>query len=159
MRWQHKASQINRYIHKHNKLNNSDNATMLLVFLLILILNQSYHQTHIAHKLTYIIAKVYYISFCYRFFFISSQLFFLCCMLNILRQMKKFLIELINRIPQFITQSIDWYDGLDEFIFFFLEKTAFDLPCFLFVTVWLILDTSGETTSWITFVCSLVCWD
>ena len=34
----------------------------------------------------------------------------------------------MNRIPQFITQSIDWYGGLDEFIFlflvFFLEKTA-----------------------------------
>ena len=49
-------------------------------------------------------------------------------MKNILRQMKKFLIELMNRIPQFITQSIDWYGGLDEFIFlflvFFLEKTA-----------------------------------
>ena len=45
--------------------------------------------------------------------------------------MKKFLIELINRIPHFITQSIDWYDGLDVAIFFFLasllEKTAVDL--------------------------------
>ena len=49
--------------------------------------------------------------------------------------MKKFLIELINRIPHFITQSIDWYDGLDVSIFFFLaslflEKTAFDLFVF-----------------------------
>ena len=37
----------------------------------------------------------------------------------------------MNRTPHFITQSIDWYDGLDDFIFFFvvffLEKTAFDL--------------------------------
>ena len=36
----------------------------------------------------------------------------------------------MNQIPHFITQSIDWYDWLDEFIFFFLvfflEKTAFD---------------------------------
>ena len=66
----------------------------------------------------------------------------------------------MNQIPHFITQSIDWYDGLDEFIFFFLvfflEKTAFDLLAF--ITVWLSLDTSGETTSWITFVGSLVCW-
>ena len=42
--------------------------------------------------------------------------------------MKKFLIELMNRITHFITQSIDWYDELDEFIFFFLviflEKTT-----------------------------------
>ena len=44
--------------------------------------------------------------------------------------MKKILIELMNRIPRFITQSIDWYDGLDEFIFFFLEKTAFDFLAF-----------------------------
>ena len=29
--------------------------------------------------------------------------------------MKKILIELMNRL-----QSIDWYDGLDETIFFFL---------------------------------------
>ena len=36
----------------------------------------------------------------------------------------------MNRIPHFITQSINWYDSLDEFIFFFLvfflEKIAFD---------------------------------
>ena len=48
--------------------------------------------------------------------------------------MKKFIIELMNRIPHFITQSIDWYDGLDESIFFFLvffiEKTAFQLLAF-----------------------------
>ena len=49
-------------------------------------------------------------------------------MTNILRQMKKTLIELMNRL-----QSIEWYDGLDEPIFFFLffflsiEKIAFDL--------------------------------
>ena len=40
----------------------------------------------------------------------------------------------MNRIPHFITQSIDWYDGLDESIFFFLvffiEKTAFQLLAF-----------------------------
>ena len=49
--------------------------------------------------------------------------------------MKKFLVELMNRLPHFITQSIEWYDvdGLDESIFFlifFLEKTAFDLLVF-----------------------------
>ena len=56
-------------------------------------------------------------------------------MINILKQMKTFLIELMNQIPHHsITQSIDWYDGLDELIFFFLvfflEKTAFDLLAF-----------------------------
>ena len=35
------------------KKDNSDNRTILWVFLLILILNQSYHQTHIADELTY----------------------------------------------------------------------------------------------------------
>ena len=36
----------------------------------------------------------------------------------------------MNQIPHFITQSIDWCDGLDEFIYFFLvfflKKTAFE---------------------------------
>ena len=41
----------------------------------------------------------------------------------------------MNQIVHFITQSVDWYDGLDElifffFLFFFLEKTAFDLLAF-----------------------------
>ena len=48
--------------------------------------------------------------------------------------MKKVLVELMNRLPHVITQSIDWYDGLDEsilfFIAFFLEKTACDLLVF-----------------------------
>ena len=48
--------------------------------------------------------------------------------------MKKVLVELMNRLPHVITQSIDWYDGLDESILFFiafiLEKTACDLLVF-----------------------------
>ena len=38
----------------------------------------------------------------------------------------------MNWLPHFMIQSIVWYDGLDEFIFFFysLEKTAFDLLTF-----------------------------
>ena len=55
-------------------------------------------------------------------------------MIKVLRQMKKLLIELMNRTPHFITQSIDWYDELDEFIFYFLviflEKTTFDFLAF-----------------------------
>ena len=64
------------------------------------------------------------------------------------KKMKKILIELMSRITHFVTQSIDWYDGLDEFILFFLvfflEKTAFDLLAFcslanLFPSFWLFL--------------------
>ena len=37
----------------------------------------------------------------------------------------------MNQIPHFITQFIDWYDWLDEFIFFFSSvfsrETLFDL--------------------------------
>ena len=64
----------------------------------------------------------------------SFYMFFLRSMKNILRHMKEFLAELMNRLHYFITYSIDWYyNGLDESIFFFLfkcsflEKTAFDL--------------------------------
>ena len=58
--------------------------------------------------------------------------FFYICMINILRQMKEFLVKLMKRLQYFIRQSIDWYYiGWDESIFFFLflflEKTAFDL--------------------------------
>ena len=64
--------------------------------------------------------------------FNSYQLFFLCSMIYIERQMKKIIIELTNRLPKFIRKSID---GLDVSIFFFLvlfliEKTAFDLLVF-----------------------------
>ena len=130
--------------------------------LLILILNQSYHQTHIADKPTYTIAKMSLkrYQFSQPILFISVVF---TCKINILRQIKKCL-ELMNWIPSFTTHTIAWYDGLDEFIFFFLvfllEKTAFDLLAFCSLQrVWLSLDTSGVTTSWITFVCSLVCWD
>ena len=59
-------------------------------------------------------------------------MFFLRSMRNILRQMKEFLVELMNRLHYFMETSINWhYDGLDESIFFFLvlflEKIAFDL--------------------------------
>ena len=69
-----------------------------------------------------------------------------------MRQMKEILIELMNRLPHFITQSTDWYNGLDEPIFFFIENCIWS-PCFLFITAWLNLDTSDETASWLTFVC------
>ena len=54
---------------KHHRLMSSqiklDNTTILWVFLLVLILNLSYHQTHIADELTYIIAKVQLEAICY----------------------------------------------------------------------------------------------
>ena len=34
--------------------------------------------------------------------------------------MKNILIELMNWLLHFLTQSVDWYGGLDESIFFFL---------------------------------------
>ena len=62
-----------------------------------------------------------------------------------------------------IHRPIWWFDKSNEFIFFFLffflEKTAFDLFVFLFSTVWFSSDTTSETTSWITLVCLIVCWD
>ena len=50
--------------------------------------------------------------------------------------MNNFFVELMNRLPHFLTQSIDYYDdGLHESVFFsglfsYLEKTAFDLLVF-----------------------------
>ena len=61
--------------------------------------------------------------------------FFLSCMINILRQMKKFLVELIDRSYTlfyntiFIDRYVD-FDKSDKSIFFFLEKTVFDLLVF-----------------------------
>ena len=74
--------------------------------------------------------------------------------------MKKFLIELMNRILHFITHSIDWYDGLDEFIFFvlvfFLEKTAFDLLAFWILLVKLLLDNFRLLVGFLRLVCLLM---
>ena len=52
-------------------------------------------------------------------------MFFHHCMITLLRQIKKLLVELMNRSSCFIKQSIDWYDGLDKndesfFLFFHL---------------------------------------
>ena len=100
-----------------NKLHNPDNTTTLSVFLLILILNQSYHQKHIAFY-TYIIASQSVFSNLY-----PTALFFLLHDIHILRQMKKFLVDFMNQLPLFITQSINWYDGSTRCVMN-LEKTA-----------------------------------
>ena len=56
----------------------------------------------------------------------------------------------MNWTPNFITQSIRWYDGLDDFILFFVvffsRKNCILSLCFLFITAWLSLDTSGATS-------------
>ena len=58
----------------------------------------------------------------------SFYMLFLRSMKNILRRMKEFLAELMNRLHYFITYSIDWYyNGLDESIFFFLFKCTWKL--------------------------------
>ena len=113
-----KASQIDIFA---NKLDNSDNITILWAFLLILIFNQSDHHTHSWRANIYyscVVAEAQSVFAIHSFYLISA--ISLYCMINILRQMKKFLIELMTWIPHFITQSIDWDDGLDEFTFFFL---------------------------------------
>ena len=74
------------------------------LFLPTLILNQTYHQTDIAGKLTYIITRR---SWGYLFSF-SFQLIFLHCMINILRH-KKVSRRTDESITPFVTQSIDWY--------------------------------------------------
>ena len=73
---------------------------------------------------------------------------------NFFAQMGKFLVELMNRLLHFRTQSIDLNDELTRvmnpfffFLTFFLEKTIFDLSVFCSSKrVQLSLVTSGETT-------------
>ena len=65
-------------------------------------------------------------------------LFFHCMMGNFFAQMGKFLVELMNRLLHFRTQSINLNDELTRvmnpffffFLTFFLEKTIFDLSVF-----------------------------
>ena len=63
--------------------------------------------------------------------------------------MKQFLVELMNQLLYFVAQSIDWYDVLsksDESIFlslqsiFFMKKTVFDLPFFVFFFVYKLIQ-------------------
>ena len=56
-----------------------------------------------------------------------------------------------------------WTKLMDPFSFstvylFFGEHCIWSL-CFLFITDWFNLDISGQTTSWIALIYSLVCWD
>ena len=92
-----------------------------------------------------------------KYYFIISSCFPLYCMINILRQTKKFPVGLMNRLPHLITQSIDWYDGLTRcimnpfsFFWYFSLENCIWPPFFVHY-----LHTSGETTSWIILVCLL----
>ena len=80
--------------------------------------------------------------------------------------MKKFLVVFMNRLLHFKTQSIDWYAWwVDEeynesiyglFYSLFSRETRILSSCFLFITARFSLDTSGETSSRITLICSFV---
>ena len=87
-------------------------------------------------------------------------------MINILRQMRKFLVQLMNQLPFLIMQFIDWYHELtrlmNPFSFILLHFSGENWIWYnyvLFITEWLSLDTSAVTTSRITLDCLLVCWD
>ena len=108
--WRQSITQINIFT---NKLDNSDNTTMLWTFLLILVLNQSYHQTHIADELTYIIV-------------LATHCFYLISVVFSLLHDKHFETNenISNRTdesntPFYNTVHLNWCDGSDEFIFFF----------------------------------------
>ena len=121
-----------------NKLDNSDNTAILWAFLLILILNHSYHQTHTADELTYIIAKAQpeaLSSFRYPFFLSHLSYFF--------SQLHEKHFETNEKISNGIDESntpfynkIDqlvWWVGWIHFLFsslFSREKTAFNLLAF-----------------------------
>ena len=88
-------------------------------------------------------------------------------MINILRQMKKFIVELMNQLPHFTTQFIDWYDELKMSIWIhfhfssLLTRENFCVwsLCFLLIISWFSLDISGAATYWKTLVSLLFCED
>ena len=86
-------------------------------------------------------------------FYLISTLFSLHCMKNILRWMKKFLVELMNQL--FCNNPLTGVMGWQVMIHFSLSTVFFIWsPYFLFITEWFNIDTSRETTIWTTLVCS-----
>ena len=91
-----RQSITDRYLHK--KLDNSDNRTILWVFFTHFHFNSA-----LSSNIHSSLANIYYgkgvaeVLPVLLILFNSSQLFF-CCMTNIFRQMKKILIELMNRL-------------------------------------------------------------
>ena len=140
--WRQSITQINIFT---NKLDNSDNTTMLWTFLLILVLNQSYHRTHIADELTYIIV-------------LATHCFYLISVVFPLLHDKHFETneKISNRIDESNTPFYNtiyrlvWLVGWIHFLFssLFSRENCIWSPCFLFITARLLsLDTSGGTTS------------
>ena len=97
-------------------------------------------------------------------------MFIFHCMINLLRQMKRFFVQLMNQLPYFMTQFVDkmmgWKKVMNPFSLFLqsvfsLEKIVFDLLvfCFFLITWWFSVDTISETASWVTLICWIVCWD
>ena len=95
-------------------------------------------------------------------FYLSSQLFFLCCIMH--DEHFETNEKISNRIDESNTtfyntiHRLVWLVGWIHFLFsgLFSGENCVWSPCFLFITAWLTLNTSDETTSWINCVCSLV---
>ena len=92
-------------------------------------------------------------------------MFFINCMKKFLRQLKKFLVWVINKlfcntIHQQLWVVDKWWIHYLFPAVFFLQKAVLDLLVFCSLhTCWFSLVTSGETTFWKIWVCSAVCWD
>ena len=105
----------------------SDNTTMLWAFLLILVLNQSYHQTHIADELTYIIV-------------LATHCFYLISVVFSLLHDKHFETnkKISNRIDESNTPFYNtiyrlvWFVGWIHFLFssLFSRENCIWSPCF-----------------------------
>lgn len=78
---------------------------------------------------------------------------------NISCRIDQLIIPFYNTIHQLVW----WVDKeCHKSIFFsslLSKENCIGSPCFLFVTAWISLDTSGETNPSVTFAYSLVCWD
>ena len=143
--WMHRHKKLGLKKHRRSKpyiINYSDNTAILWVFSLILILNQFYHQTHIADELTYIITRC---SWSYLLLYYSYGRGNTHC-LTFFSQLHDKHFETDEKISCRIDGSIIytpfsdtiyrplcWFDKSDESIFFFRlffrEKCIWS-PCF-----------------------------
>ena len=93
-------------------------------------------------------------------------------LINILRQMKICLLDLMTRLShniihqpaRYCCKEQKNYDSIfpfDQSIFllFFLEKTIALIPYIVFITKLFSLDNFTESTSWITSSSLTVCWE
>ena len=138
-----------------NKLDNSDNTTILWAFFTHFdfgsVLSSNTHRWRANISYSYGVAESL-------FFYLISAVFSLLhdkhfeTNEKISNRIDKSNTSIYNTIHRLV-----WWVGWIHFLV--SRENCIWSPCFLFVTEWLILDNSGEATSWITFVCSLVCWD